>query len=71
MKMLLGCLDVLEVIKNEMNPLVEGTTDAQRATHKEGKKKDFNALFLSINVWMVTTLKKLVIVNRQSKCGKY
>ena len=41
-----GYQDVLEVVKNVVNPLVEGATDAQRETHKEKKKKDFKALFL-------------------------
>ena len=43
MKVSFDYQDVPEVIKNGMNPLVEG---AQRATHKEKKKKYFLALFL-------------------------
>ena len=46
MKVLFGYQDVLEVIKNEVNPLVEGTIVAQQVMHKEDKKKDFNTLFL-------------------------
>lgn len=37
--------DVLEVIKNMVNPLVQGATNAQQAMHKEEKKKDFKVLF--------------------------
>lgn len=46
MKVLFDYRDVLEVIKNRVNPLIEGATDTQRATYKEYKKKDFKALFL-------------------------
>lgn len=41
MKVLFGCLDVLEVIKNDVNPIVECATYAQ-----ERKKKDFKTRFL-------------------------
>lgn len=34
-----------EVIKNRVNPLIQGATDAQQETHKEEKKKDFKAFF--------------------------
>lgn len=63
MKVLFDYQDILEVVKNCVNPLVEGVTDAQRATHKEEKKKYFNALFLSINMWIQTTLRKFMIAN--------
>lgn len=46
MKVLFGYQNILEVIKNMVSPLVEGTTTAQQATHKEEKKKYFKALFL-------------------------
>lgn len=45
MKVLFGYQNVLEVIKNGVNPLDQGTTDARRATHKEERKKDFKTLF--------------------------
>ena len=48
MKVLFGYQDVLEVIKNGVSLLVEDATDAQRATHKEEKKKDCKRCFLSI-----------------------
>lgn len=35
MKVLFGYQDVLKVIKNDVNPLVEGATDAQQASYKE------------------------------------
>lgn len=34
------------MIKNGVNPLVQGATDAQRTTYNEEKKKDFKALVL-------------------------
>lgn len=46
MKVLFGNQDVLEVIKNGVNPFVEGATTAQRTVHKEEKMKDFKALYL-------------------------
>ena len=46
MKVLFGYQDVLEVIKDGVTSLVEGATDAQKATFKEEKKKDYKALFL-------------------------
>lgn len=45
-KVLFGYQDFLEVIKNGVSPLIVGATDAQRATHKKEKKKNFKALFL-------------------------
>ena len=44
MKVLFGYQDVLEVIKNGVNPLVEDAINAHQATHKEEKKKDFKVL---------------------------
>lgn len=38
--------DVYDVIKNGMNPLVEGDTLEQRVSNKEEKKKDYKTLFL-------------------------
>lgn len=37
---------VLDVIKNGINPLVKGATDAQRTTHKKEKINDLKALYL-------------------------
>lgn len=45
MKVMFGYQDILKVIKKGANPLVEGATDAQQATHKQEKKKDFKTLF--------------------------
>ena len=46
MKVVFGYQDVLEMIKNRVNPLVACATDVQQATYKKEKKKDFKALFL-------------------------
>lgn len=73
MKVLFDYQDVLEVIKNCVNPLAEGAMDVHRATHKEERKKrrkNLRHCFLSINVWMVITLRKSVVVNHRSKHGK-
>ena len=45
MKVLFSYQDILEVIKNGVTPLLTDATDAQQASHKEEKKKDFKALF--------------------------
>lgn len=45
MNMLFYYQDVLELIKNEVTPLVEGTTDTQQSKHKEDKMRDFKVLF--------------------------
>lgn len=44
--MLFGYQDDLEVIKNDINSLVKGEADVERAMHKEEKKKYSKALFL-------------------------
>lgn len=36
-----GYQNILEVIKNGVNPLVKGATIAQSTVHKEEKTKDF------------------------------
>lgn len=47
MKVLFDYQDVLDVIKNSVNPLVKGVTLEQRASsHKEEKNKDFKTLIL-------------------------
>lgn len=46
MKVLFGYHDILEVIKNDVTPLVQNATEAQQTTYKEEKKKDYKALFL-------------------------
>lgn len=38
--------DVLEVIKNNVNPLVEVATVTKKITHKKEKKEDFKVLYL-------------------------
>lgn len=37
--------DVLEVIKNDVNPLVEGAIVEQKTAHKEEKMKYFKVLY--------------------------
>lgn len=46
-----------------MNPFVKCAIDAQLATHKKEKRNILRRFFLSINVWMMTTLRKLLITN--------
>lgn len=43
---LFGYQYVFEVIKDSVNPLVEGATDAQRNTNNEEKTKDLKTLYL-------------------------
>lgn len=45
MNVLFAYQDVFEVIKNDINPFVEGATSAQRTAHEEEKMKDFKALY--------------------------
>lgn len=42
MKVLLGYQDLIEVIKNDVNPFVKGDT----TKHKDEKTKNFKALYL-------------------------
>ena len=56
MNVLFGYQDFLEVVKNSVNPCVEGATDAQRNSHKKKKTKD---------------LRRLVIAHPQRKLGKF
>ncbi|XP_050916652.1 uncharacterized protein LOC127131790 [Lathyrus oleraceus] len=46
MRVLFGYQEVLEIVVNGVTQLGAKTTDIQRATHKEEKKKDYKALFL-------------------------
>ncbi|XP_050896682.1 uncharacterized protein LOC127103470 [Lathyrus oleraceus] len=46
MKVLFDYQDILKVIKNGVTPLARNVTEAQQATHKEEKKKDYKVLFL-------------------------
>lgn len=46
MKVLFGFQDVLEVVNSGVEELAAEATEAQRAAHKELKKKDYKALFL-------------------------
>lgn len=46
MNVMFGYQDVLEVIQNDVNPLIKAATDAQRTAHKKEKTKDFKALYL-------------------------
>ena len=46
MKVLFGYQEVLEIINNGVTPLRAEATEAQKATFKEEKKKDYKALFL-------------------------
>ncbi|XP_050918497.1 uncharacterized protein LOC127135916 [Lathyrus oleraceus] len=46
MRVLFGYQEVLEIVVNGVTQLGAETTDIQRATHKEEKKKNYKALFL-------------------------
>lgn len=46
MKVLFGFQEVIDVIENGFQPLVQGASDAQKATHKEMKKQDSKAMFI-------------------------
>jgi hypothetical protein len=45
MRSLFGAQDVLEIVQNGYDDLVANANDAQRATHREAKKKDCKPLF--------------------------
>jgi hypothetical protein len=46
MKVVFGYQDVMDQVTNGVEPITESSTDAEKATHKELKKKDFKALFI-------------------------
>ncbi|WJX18783.1 hypothetical protein P8452_08547 [Trifolium repens] len=46
MKVVFGYLDVMDQVTNGVVPITDSSTDAEKATHKELKKKDFKALFI-------------------------
>ncbi|KAK2435242.1 hypothetical protein QL285_020317 [Trifolium repens] len=46
MKVVFGYQDVMDQVTNGVVPITESSTDAEKGTHKELKKKDFKALFI-------------------------
>jgi hypothetical protein len=50
MKVVFGYQDVMEQVTNGVVPITATSTDAERTTHKELKKKDFKAFSSFINV---------------------
>ncbi|MCI31355.1 hypothetical protein A2U01_0052567, partial [Trifolium medium] len=46
MKVVFGFQDVWDLVHNGVKPVTESSCDAQKATYKELKKKDYKALFI-------------------------
>lgn len=64
MRVLFGAQDVLDLINDNyvLVALLKNAIDVRRNPQRDPRKKDMKTLFYTINVWMQTYLRKLLIL---------